>query len=90
MKHLIKPSCKYGCRFLQVTDELWLCPHAAYGQASYLRGAVEEGRQLLERAGGYEAVLERIVAAEDKKKEERRERREQKSERLAASVRYDA
>jgi hypothetical protein len=89
MKHLIKPTCKHGCRFLQVTDELWLCPHAAYGQASYLRGAVKEGRQLLERAGGYEAVLGHIVATEDRKKEEKREQRKRKNERLVASVHYD-
>jgi hypothetical protein len=57
---------------LQITDKLWLCPHAAFGEASWLKGAVEEARRLLERAGGYDAVLGRIVAEEQQRKEERR------------------
>ncbi len=91
MKHLVKPECKHGCRFLQITPALALCPHASYGEASYLIGAVEEARALLERAGGYNAVLARIVAGEDARKEARRKRERERADEPPASrvVRYD-
>jgi len=89
MKHYVKPKCKQGCRFIQVTDELWLCPHAAYGAASYLQGAVAEARALLERSGGYQTVLERMEAAEEERRVDAREARQQKSKRLADSLRYE-
>jgi len=71
-----------------ITDELWLCPHAAYGALSYRLGAVEEARKLLDQAGGYETVLARIVNDEEERKELQRLKRQKKSERDAASVRY--
>jgi hypothetical protein len=76
MKHYVKPECKHGCRFLQITPALWLCPHSAYGEASYLRGAVEQARDTLERSGGYTAVLAGIEAAEAKKKKAATDKRE--------------
>lgn len=89
MKHYVKPECKHRCRFIQVTDELWLCPHAAYGATSYMLGAVAEARALLEKSGGYAAVLAKIVAREDEQRAAARERREEKQKRLAQSVRYE-
>jgi len=71
MKHYVKPECRYGCRFIQITPALWLCPHASYGEASYLKGAVEEARAVLEKQGGYEAVLARLVKAEEERRKAR-------------------
>lgn len=90
MKHYVKPECKYGCRFLQITPALWLCPHASYGEASYLKGAVDEARALLDKAGGYTTVLAGIVAKEEAKKETAREEREERKGNPPASkaVRY--
>ncbi|HXJ29480.1 MAG TPA: hypothetical protein VNG35_02515 [Gemmatimonadales bacterium] len=65
MKHYVKPECRFKCRFLEITPALWLCPHAAFGEASYLKGAVEDARVLLARAGGYDVVLARVVTEED-------------------------
>jgi hypothetical protein len=67
---------------------LWLCPHAAYGEASYYKGAIEEARALVERSGGYEAVLARIEGKEAEARAAARERREAKQRRLADSVKY--
>ena len=89
MKHYVTPTCKQKCRFLQITDGLWLCPHAAYGEATDKKGAVEEGRALLARAGGYEAVVARVLAAEAVKREEQRKKKEGKVRRLAESLRYE-
>lgn len=89
MKHYVKPECKHGCRFIQVSQGLWLCPHAAYGEASYYKGAIEDARNLLEKAGGYEAVLGRIETEEAQRKEDAREKREAKQKRLAESLRYE-
>lgn len=69
MKHYVKAKCKHGCRFLMITPSLWLCPHVAFGEASYLKGAEVEARALLERAGGYNAVLARVVADEQARRE---------------------
>jgi hypothetical protein len=90
VKHVVKPRCKHECRFLQVTPALWLCPHAAYGQASYLKGAVAEARTLLERAGGYDTVLARVVAEEEQRRQARREAQLHRQEDPPASeqVRY--
>lgn len=90
MKHLVKPECKHGCRFLQITPALALCEHASYGEASYLAGAVEEARRLLERAGGYNVVLAGIVREEEAKKEARQKEREARrfEPRASQQVRY--
>jgi len=88
MRHPVKPKCKHKCRFLQITDELWLCPHAAYGAATDLAGAVEEGRLLLDQAGGYDAVLARIQQREEEALAAARMRREAKSQRLADTLKY--
>lgn len=87
-KHLVKPKCKYGCRFVQIATELWLCPHAAYGRLSYMMGAVEEGRRLLERHGGYDTVVQRVVEAENRLKADRLERKLEAQKRRTESVRY--
>ena len=71
MKRATRPKCQYGCRFLQITEKLWLCPHTSYGQSSYLRGAVDLARDLVERNGGYNAMLEDVLEAEAKRKRER-------------------
>jgi hypothetical protein len=88
-RHAVKPRCKYHCKFLQIADELWLCPHASYGAASYMLGAVEEGRRLLERAGGYDAVLARLEAAEYERKQARLKTRIEDERKAEAAVRYD-
>lgn len=90
MKHYVKPECKFKCRFLQITDAIWVCPHAAYGEGTDRIGAVEEARRLLERAGGYDQVLAGIQRAEFERKEAARKKREDKQTRLAQSIRYDA
>jgi hypothetical protein len=51
-------------------------------------GAVEEARRLLERSGGYHAVLAKIVAAEERRKFERKRDRETDQQRQDARVRY--
>lgn len=85
MKHLVTPQCRFKCRFLQITDGLWLCPHAAYGEATDRLGAVDEARRLLERQGGYDAVLARVYQSEEAKRAEAREKRQGKQRRLASS-----
>lgn len=89
MKHYVKPKCKYECRFLQISDELWMCKHMAYGSATSRLGAVEEGRRLLERAGGYDAVLARIQQREEEQRIAAKERANKQRERLAGSVRHE-
>lgn len=85
MKTVVKPECRHGCTFLQISNQLWLCPHASYGAGSYLKGAVEEARQLLERAGGYDAVLDKINKAKEAKRQAARAVRAQNPPR----VKYD-
>jgi len=75
MRHPVKPECRHGCRFLQLTPALTLCPHTAYGEASYLKGAVEDARALLEKLGGYEAVLMRTIKKEDERRYDKEEER---------------
>lgn len=87
-RHLVKPECRHKCRFVQVTDELWLCPHAAYGRLSYMKGAIEEGRRLLDRAGGYDAVLAKIVAAEDEQRVQRQLDRLERQKTAQNNLRY--
>lgn len=65
----MKAWCRFRCEMVQATDRLWLCPHSAYGDAVSRVGAVEEGRQLLEQAGGYEAVLARSQAEQVKEEQ---------------------
>lgn len=65
-------KCRQGCEWLQVSDSLWLCPHGAYGEATSYRGAVEEARRMLERAGGYEALIEKVRRERAKKQQKKR------------------
>lgn len=88
MKHVVKPKCKYNCRILQVTDSIWLCPHLAYGEGTDLKGAVEAARELIDRAGGYDAVLARVENAESQRREEAKQKRDSKAQRIAESVKY--
>lgn len=88
-KHYVKPKCKYKCTFLQISDELWLCPHAAYGAAAELMGAVEEGRRLLERAGGYDLLLARIQTAAYEAKQKRKAERAKAQAKADGALRYD-
>jgi hypothetical protein len=52
-------ACPYKCELVQISDQLWLCPHVAWGWASNLAGAEADARSLMERSGGYAALLER-------------------------------
>jgi hypothetical protein len=52
-------ACPYKCELVQISDQLWLCPHVAWGWASNLAGAEADARSLMQRAGGYAALLER-------------------------------
>jgi len=45
-------GCPHGCVMVQITDQLWLCDHKAYGWASNLAGAEAEARALVEKLGG--------------------------------------
>jgi len=83
----MKPRCRYGCTFIQISDNLFLCPHIAYGEATSKMGAVDEARALVARAGGYDAVLAREREAVEKRREEARRRSEDNKRRMAASVR---
>jgi len=84
MRHLVKPECRHGCRFLQITPALSICPHMAFGEASYLLGAEDEARRMLDRAGGYEAVLARVVAGEESRRQKRAQARDKRTRALKA------
>jgi hypothetical protein len=88
-RHFVKPRCQFGCRFLQITDELWLCPHAAFGEASYKLGAVEEARRMMEKAGGYDKLLRALEAQEAEERREKRQKYLDAVERTQKAVRYD-
>lgn len=88
VKHEVTPDCNHGCRFIRVSDELWLCPHTSYGRASYLKGAVEEGWRLLERAGGYDKLIADQLEAEAQAKIERATERERARELANKALRY--
>lgn len=64
----MKPRCKHGCTFIEVTPALFLCEHADYGPASYLKGAVEEARRLVERAGGFEKIRQQLDAVKEEQR----------------------
>jgi hypothetical protein len=82
----VKPRCKHGCVFIEVTPSLFLCEHADYGAASYLKGAVEEARRLVERAGGFEKIRQRLDAAQEEQRMAAQAARERALERRR--VRY--
>jgi hypothetical protein len=50
-------ACRQECEGIQVTEQLWVCPHTAWGWQSNLKGAVDEARRMIERAGGYNQML---------------------------------
>lgn len=79
MKRLM---CRFGCRMLEITPSLYLCPHASYGEANKLRGAVETARALLDKAGGYDTVLARVEDDERKVREAKAEKRKHQHERV--------
>jgi len=74
---------------LQISDELWLCPHASYGRLSYMKGAVQEARRLLEQQGGYDHVLSNVLAAEEARRMERQERLREQYQQMKKAVRYE-
>lgn len=88
MRNVVKPECRHGCRFIQISDSLWLCPHASYGSSSYLKGAVEAARRALEQAGGYIKIVAALEAVEVARAKAREEERDKQRKRLASSVRY--
>lgn len=59
-----------GCEWLQITEALWLCPHAAYGEATIGSGVVEDARRMLERAGGYAVLLARLHRTQRRQRED--------------------
>jgi hypothetical protein len=85
----MKPRCRFGCRFIQVSDRLWLCPHASWGEASYMLGAVEEARRLLEKVGGYDTVLRRLEDEEKRRHEARKASLKERERKAQADVRYE-
>jgi hypothetical protein len=66
-----------------------LCPHAAFGSASYQKGAIEEARRLIERNGGYDAMMDAIEHDKAQRRDELNVDRERRRDEAAASVRYD-
>lgn len=89
MRHAVKPSCRFGCRFLQISDSLWLCPHASFGEGSYMIGAVQDARRMVERAGGYDKLLSDEVHAEAARRDKQKKRAERAAATRAATLRYD-
>lgn len=87
-RNAVKPRCRFGCRFIQVSDNLWLCPHASFGSASYLKGAVDAAWAMVEKAGGYDAIVRRFEAEEGQRKQDREAALEQGRVNIANSVRY--
>lgn len=68
-----KGKARCGCEWLQITDALWLCPHASYGEAAIGAGAVEEARRMMERAGGYAALLDKLHTERTQKLQKERD-----------------
>jgi hypothetical protein len=56
---------------IEVVPDLWLSECCAYGRVSNLKGAVEAGRVLVEKAGGFREMRHRVDEAEAKQKEKR-------------------
>lgn len=77
MRNAVKPKCKHGCTFIEVTPNLYLCEHADYGSATNLKGAVEEARRLVAKAGGFEKIKQRIDNAKEEQRQAAQEAREQ-------------
>jgi hypothetical protein len=59
LKQMKGGECRQQCEGIQITDQLWVCPHTAWGWQSNLKGAVAEARRLMDRAGGYNQMLVR-------------------------------
>lgn len=81
-----EPRCARGCRMVPVLDHLWLCDHAAAGTMTNLKGVIEDARLLLDRAGGYRALRERLDEAARRQKDAREERLAQGRERLRRTI----
>jgi hypothetical protein len=60
----VAKRCALGCRMLKVIDELWLCPHSAWGPAAGMDDVVAEARADLDAEGGYGMALARLEADE--------------------------
>lgn len=71
----MQPQCSRGCRMVPIVDGLWLCNHASYGRLVDLKGAVADGRALLERYGGFEVLRKRLDEQAERQKELRKAER---------------
>jgi hypothetical protein len=78
---MAQPTCSKGCRMVLITPNLWLCPHASYGSMVSLRGAVEEGRRLMQQAGGYQKIRDQLDKQDQERAQEKAEARERAASR---------
>lgn len=68
-----KVECANDHRMIEVVPGLLLCECSSYGPLSDMKGAVEEARALVARAGGIEALRDRVEGQERKRKAEAKE-----------------
>lgn len=68
----MQPKCSRGCRMVPIVEGLWLCDHASYGRLVDMKGAVADGRAMLERAGGFEHLRRRLDDEAEEAKARRR------------------
>jgi hypothetical protein len=66
-----KILCVRDHRMIEVVDGLWLCECASYGRLASLKGAEEEARRIVDRAGGLGKMRDAIELAEAMVKEKR-------------------
>lgn len=69
-----KIMCKRGHRMIEIVPGLHLCECSDYGRLSYRKGATEEARRLIARAGGLEKLRDAIEAEEERKRKTRSKR----------------
>jgi len=62
---------------IEVVEGLFLCECASYGRLASLKGAVEEARRVVDRAGGLARLREDVERAESTAKEKRQRAREE-------------
>lgn len=51
---------------LLITPDLYLCDHEAYGPLASRKGAIDEARAIVDRAGGFKAIRQRVDAETEK------------------------
>jgi len=65
-------TCARGHRMVPVVEGLYLCECSSYGRLTDLKGAVDEGRAMLERGGGLEHIRQQMLDAEEDARKKRK------------------